>query len=84
MPITRDVPSLVTASIKLGAKYVVISRTLYRSRPLQFGDWIRFKRKEIVFRGNAAGWKPVFRDPLPPVDYIVFEVKKADVSETDQ
>ncbi len=84
VPITRDVPSLVAASVNLGAKYVVISRRLYRSRPLQFGTWIRFKRKKVVLGGDAEGWKPVFKDPLPPVDYVVFEVEKADVPKPGQ
>ncbi len=75
IPETRDVPSLFKQARVLGARYVVISSALYYQRVLQFSGWITFEGKDLRLDAPIDGWTPVFTDPVPPADYIVFEIE---------
>jgi len=76
VPATKDIQSLVAASRKLGARYVVISRTLYENRFLQMSGTFVVEDEGLKPVRRIKGWKPVYRDPFEPVRYIVFEVEK--------
>jgi len=82
VPRTRDVETLVQASRRLKAKYVVISRAVYFARILQFTTAFDTPNSSLTVTRPIGGWAEVFRDPIPPVEYIVFEVLPAGKAET--
>ena len=61
----------------------MVSRGLLNKRMLQFGRVIRWGPEGLEPLG-IEGWRPVFLDPVPPVDYIVFEVLPEDEQANSQ
>jgi hypothetical protein len=82
VPNTRTIEALVDASRSLGARYVVISRGLERVRILQFSTSFDFDNDNLRPTRAIPGWREVWQDPVPPVDYVVFEVEKGPAAET--